>query len=102
MGERQRCARLQRLDRDVAADLAHDGQSEQLADEEALIVFQLRHDHLKEVIGLAGNKMAGDNFRHCDHGALEAQRLLIGVAANFHADKTEKPRPTRPRRSDAR
>src|ERR1700739_445890 len=75
MAERQWRAGLQGLDRDVAADLAHDRQIEQLADQEALIILELGHDHFEEIIGVAGDEVAGDNFRHLHHRFLETLRL---------------------------
>ena len=41
MRERQRRTSLERLDRDVAANLAHNRQIEQLADKETLVVLEL-------------------------------------------------------------
>ena len=53
MRKRQGPTRLEGLNRDIAAHLAHRRQVQQLADQEALVVLEVRDDHLQEVVRLA-------------------------------------------------
>src|SRR3569833_261342 len=87
MSERQRRARLDGLQRNVALDLAHDRQLQQLADEEVLIVLDVRHHNFKEVISLPGHQMAGNDLRPCAYVLFERQRARVGVALELHDDK---------------
>src|SRR6185437_255476 len=80
-------AGFESLDRDVAADLAHDRQLQKLADEKALIILEVGHDDLEEIIGLARDEVAGDDFRHLDHRLLEARRLFVGVTVDLHTQE---------------
>lgn len=90
MRERQRRARLQRLDRDVAANLADDGQVEQLSDKKALVVLKLGYDDLQQIVGLARDQVTGDHFGHLDDSALESLRMFVGMAVNLHAEEDRK------------
>jgi len=90
------------LDRNVAAYLAHDWKIEKFADQEALVVTKIGYDDLKEVIGLAGDEMAGNNLRHRNHGLLELQRTFIVCPSILTPKKTVKPSPIWSRRRTAR
>src|SRR5689334_2638252 len=90
MSERQRRAGLQRLDRDVAADLAHDRHLQELADEEALIILEIGHDDFEKIIGFPRDEMTGHNFRHLDDRPFEARRFLVGVAIDLHGKEDRK------------
>src|SRR5205814_1498534 len=68
--ERQEGSRLERLNSNVAADLAHDGHIQEFVDQKTLIVTEIGYDDLEEVIRLAGNEVARDNLRHRDNGLL--------------------------------
>jgi hypothetical protein len=72
--ERQWCACLERLDRNVAAHLTHNWQFEEFAYQEALVIAEIRHDDFEEVIRLTGDEVARNDLRHLDDGFLERQR----------------------------
>src|SRR5882757_500196 len=87
MRQRQGRARLERLDRDAAANLPNERQVEQLVDEEVLIVLELWHDDFEEIVDLARHEMAGNHLRHGHHSLLECERLIVGVAVDLDAEK---------------
>src|SRR5262249_9552602 len=87
MPKRQRRSCLERLDGNVASDLADNRQVQEFADEEALIVFQVWHDHLQEIISLTRNQMTADYLRHRTDRLFEFDGALIGVAVDLHADE---------------
>src|SRR5712671_7329297 len=102
MGQRQRRAGLQRLDRNVASHLADDGKFEQLGDEKLPIVLEIGNDYFQEVIDLAGDEVKTHDFRHRKHRLLKSQSLVVRMASILTPMKTEKPRPMRSRCSTAR
>ena len=91
--ERQWCACLERLDRNVAADLTHNWQIEQFADQEALVIAEIGHDDFEEVIGLTGDEVARNDLRHLDDGFLERQRALVGVPVYLDAYENREAEP---------
>src|SRR5262245_50286918 len=62
VSQRQWRAGLQRLDRDIAADLAHHRQVQQLADEKLLVRAEVGDDDFEQIVRLAGNEVAGDDL----------------------------------------
>src|SRR5205807_4674776 len=90
MGQRQRRAGLQRLDRDVASHLADDGKFEQLGDEKLPIVLEIGNDHFQEVIDLAGDEVKTHDFRHRKHRLLESQSLIVGMGFDLDAYEDRK------------
>ena len=53
MTQGERPSGFEGLDGDVAAHFSDDGQAQELADEEPLIVLQVGDDHLQEIVGFA-------------------------------------------------
>src|ERR1051325_2554558 len=90
MGQRQRRAGLQRLDRNVASHLPDDGKFEQLGDEKLPIVLEIGNDHFQEVINLAGDEVKAHDFRHRKYRLLESQSLVVRVAFDLDADEDRK------------
>jgi hypothetical protein len=90
VAEWQRCAGLPGLDRNVASDLADDRQVQQLAYEEALIGFEVRHYDLEEIVRLAGDQVTRDHFGHSADRVLELECTLVGMSVNLDADKHRK------------
>ena len=87
MPKRQWRSCLKCLDRNVASDLADDWQAQKFADQEPLVMFQIRDDDFKEVVRFPGNEVAGDNLRHRTHGSLERESTLIGMPIDLNAEK---------------
>jgi hypothetical protein len=78
-------SRLHGLDGNVASNLADDRQVEELADEEALVMLQVGHDHLQQVVGLARDQMAGDHLGHGLDRFFEFEGGFVGMAVDLHA-----------------
>ena len=91
--ERQRRPGLERLNCNVAANLTHDRQIEEFADQKALIVTEIGYDDLEEVIRLTGNQVARNNLGHRNDGLLELQRALVGMAVDLDAYKDREAEP---------
>src|SRR5882724_13145193 len=53
MSQWKGCACLQRLDRDIAANLAYHRQVQQLADEELLVGGEIGHDDFQKIVRFA-------------------------------------------------
>jgi len=83
--ERQWRPCLERLDRNVAAYFAHNWQIEELADQKALVVTQIRYDDFEEVVRLTGDEVACNNLRHRYDGLLERHCALVGVPVDLDA-----------------
>jgi len=91
--ERQRRPRLECLNCDVAAYLAHDWHIEEFVDQKALIVGKIRYDDFKEIICLTGDEVACNNLGHRDNGLLELQRTFIGMPVDLDAEKDREAEP---------
>jgi hypothetical protein len=87
VSERQGCSRLECLDGNVAAHLAHDRQIEQFAHKKALVFPKVSHDNFKEIVRLAGDEMACNNLWHRNDRFLELKRALVGVPVDLDADE---------------
>lgn len=87
MAERQRRGRLDRLDREVAANVADPGQAQQGLAEQAFVGAQVGDHHLQEEVRLAGDEVHRDHLRQVDHRTVEGLGLLLAVA--FHLDPDE-------------
>src|SRR5262245_63236708 len=91
MPKGQGCSCLEGLDGNAASDFTDNRQIQELADEEALVVLQIGHDHLQEVVGLTRNQMAGYHLGHCGDGLLELESALIGMAFDLHSEEDREP-----------
>jgi hypothetical protein len=86
MVERQLRSGLDGLDGDVAADLPDESKLEQLFNQEASVVLQIRNDNFEQVIGVTRDHVASDNMRHGRDKLLKGYGLVISVAADLYAD----------------
>ena len=91
--ERQWRSCLERLDGNIAADLTDVRKIQQLADEEALVMLQIRYDNLQEVVGLTRNEVTGDHLGHGNYSFLKFQGVLVGVAIDLHSEKNRNAEP---------
>src|SRR5262245_47530199 len=87
MAKRQRRPCLECLDGNVASNLPDNREVQKFADEETLVMFQIRDDDFKEVVRFAGNEVTGNYLRHRIHGSLERESMLIGMPIDLDADK---------------
>lgn len=73
--------------RDGAAHLLDDREIEQLVEKKALIVLEVAGDDLKQIVDLARDHVAGDDFGESDNRRLEGGGAIVGMAVDFHADE---------------
>ena len=55
--------------------------------QETLIVVEIGHDDLQEIVGLAGDHVTGDDFGKGHDGFLERDGSFVGMAFDLHADE---------------
>ncbi|MNO95072.1 hypothetical protein D3C76_867050 [compost metagenome] len=79
--------RLDRLDGEVAANIAHPRQLEQSVDQKALIAAQVRHHHLQEKIRLAGHQVRSNDFRQRQYRLLKGLGRRLVMTLDLDPDK---------------
>lgn len=91
--QRQGTGRLEGLDREVAANVAHARQPEQGFGEKALVVAQVGDDHVQEEIRFAGYQKGGNDLGERQHGQPEIFRLHLVVSLDLDPDEHRQAQP---------
>src|SRR5262245_4123027 len=63
------------------------GRLNSLSTREALIVLEVRDDHLDEVVGLAGHHVSCDDLGHGEDCFLQHGGALVAMAVDLYADE---------------
>ena len=63
------------------------GEIQKLVDQKPPVMVEIGDDDFEEVVGLARDKMASDDFGHGDDSLLEAERPFVGMAVDLDADE---------------